>query len=76
MNSTFSTVINFGMLRLLQRIHQLHVQYCLENDAKKSGIKYPHKDCHKAKDGYQDCAVNLEAPTDLLILESVNIADE
>jgi len=40
----------------------------------KSGIKHPHKDSHKAKDGYQDCAVNSEAPTNQQILDAVNIA--
>lgn len=76
MSSTFSTIINFDMLGFLQRIHRLHIQYCLENEAQTSGIKYPHKESHKAKDGHHKCSVNSEAPTNKQILDVVNAARE
>lgn len=76
MSSTFSTIINFDMLGFLQRIHRLHIQYCLENEAQTSGIKYPHKESHKAKDGHHKCSVNSEAPTNKQILDAVNAAIE
>lgn len=52
MSSIFSTVINFGMLGLLRRLHRMHVQFCLEAESQKTGIKYPRIEAHKAKDGH------------------------
>ena len=51
MSSMFSTVINFGMLGLLHRLHRIQVQICLEIELQVSGIKYPHVEAHRAKDG-------------------------
>ena len=50
MSSMFSTVINFGMLGLLHRLHRMQVQICLEIELQVGGIKYPHE-AHRAKDG-------------------------
>lgn len=52
LSSTFSTMINFDMLGLLQRIHRIHVKFCLEAECAETGIKYPHIECHKNKDGH------------------------
>lgn len=54
MSSTFSTIINFGMLGLLRRLHRLHIQICNEAEAEKTGIKYPRVEAHKKKDGQHD----------------------
>ena len=40
MTSVFSTVINFGMLGLLQRLHCLQVQGILESEAEETKIRY------------------------------------
>ena len=54
MSSSFSTIINFGMLGLLRRLHRLHVQTCNEAEGDKTGIKYPRVEAHKKKDGHTD----------------------
>ena len=51
MSSTFSTMINFGMLGLLRRLHRLHIQFTLEAQIEITGIRYPRVEAHKAKDG-------------------------
>ena len=58
MSSVFSTIINFGMLGLLQRIHRLHIQSILESESKETTIKYHHAESHKKKEGHS-CA-NLQ----------------
>ena len=61
MSSTFSTVINFGMLGLLRRLHRMHIQLCLEAESEETGIKYPRIEAHKNKDGHhkpQICSVS------------------
>ena len=52
MSSVFSTVINFGMLGLLQRPHRLHVQGILESESEETEIRYPES--HKRKEGYSN----------------------
>ena len=75
MTPTFSTVLNFGMLSLLQRLHRIHIQYCLENDTETSEmIKYPRKEVHKDKDGHDKQA--LCDPCAIKIIETVNKAKE
>ena len=66
LSSTFSTIINFGMLGLLQRLHRLHVQLCLEAECGDTGIKYPRVDHHKNKDGHcqQDGSCILSTVSD------------
>ena len=41
MSSTFSTVVNFGMLGLLRRLHRLQIQFHLETSSHDTGIVYP-----------------------------------
>ena len=44
MTSMFSTILNFGVLGLLQRLHRIHIQYCLESESDITSIVYPHKE--------------------------------
>ena len=39
MSSTFSTVINSGMLGLLRRLHRMHIQACQEAKSEETGIR-------------------------------------
>ena len=41
MCSTFSTVVNFGMLGLLRRLHRLQIQFHLETTSHATGIVHP-----------------------------------
>ena len=41
MSSTFSTVVNFGMLAFLRRLHRLQIQFHLETSSHDTGIVYP-----------------------------------
>ena len=41
MCSTFSTIVNFGMLGLLRRLHRLQIQFHLETSSHATGIIYP-----------------------------------
>ncbi len=52
MSSTFSTIINFGLLGLLRRLHRLHIHTCKEAQSDETGIKYPKVEAHKKKDGH------------------------
>ena len=78
MTPTFSTVLNFGMLSLLQRLHRIHIQYCLENDSETSEIiKYPRKEIHKDKDGHDRANLcDLSTISNSKIIETVNKAKE
>ena len=65
MSSIFSTVINFGMLGLLRRLHRLHVQFCLESQSEETGIMYPRIQEHKIKDGHgKVCFQSVKSVTD------------
>ena len=52
MTSMFSTILNFGVLGQLQRLHRIHIQYCLESESDITSIVYLHKKIHKKMDGY------------------------
>ncbi len=72
MTSIFSTVINFGMLGLLRRLHRMHIQFCLEAESQETGIRYPKVEAHKNKDGYGDDSVqSVENITIQQIAEAV-----
>lgn len=49
MSSTFSTVINFGVLGLLRRLHRLQLQVKLEAECDVTTTKYPHAEANKGK---------------------------
>jgi len=51
MSTVFSSVLNFGMLGLLRRLHRLHIQAVLQADSEKSSIKFPRAEKNHAKDG-------------------------
>ena len=50
MTSTFSTIINFGLLR---RLHRLQMQSELQAESCKYGVIYPQLKRHENKDGRQ-----------------------
>ena len=50
MSTMFSTVINFGMLGLLRRLHHLHVQFTLQSETG-AGIIFPNILKHQVKEG-------------------------
>ena len=51
-------MINFGMLGLLRRLHRMHVQLSLECESQETGIRYPHLERHKVKDGHGKAVVD------------------
>ena len=53
----FSTILNFGVLGFLQRLHRIHIQHCLEGQSQSTGICYPHREVHKKKDGHQNSRI-------------------
>ena len=72
MTSTFSTVINFGILALLRRLHRLHMQFSLESEADRTGIIYPRACSHKKKEGHnKSMSCNSMLLTNEEILEAV-----
>ena len=52
MTGTFSTIINFSMHALLQRLHRLQIQLQLESEMKETGIQYPRVINHVKKTGF------------------------
>ena len=54
MSSVFSTVLNFGMLGLLRRLHRMQVQFSVESETNETKIKYPNMEAHKMKDGHSE----------------------
>lgn len=74
MSSTFSTMINFGMLGLLQRLHRLQIQSTIQSETS-TGIIFPRVLKHQSKQGdnaYKNYL--LEAITYDNILAAVNRA--
>ena len=61
MSSTFSTVINFGMLGLLRRLHRMQIQISLEAETEKTGIHFPHCEKHAKKHNSATSSVNLSS---------------
>ena len=65
-------VINVGMLGLLRRLHRLQIQFKLEAESVENGIKYPHCEKHKNKDGSNKQVVfSLDCASDTAIAEAV-----
>jgi len=50
MSSTFTSIINFGVLGLLHRLHHLQIQAELQNE---NEVKHPAMERHKSKHGMQ-----------------------
>jgi len=73
MSSTFSTVINFGVLGLLQRLNHLQIQIKLESECDQTKIKYCQVEAHRKKDGHSKAAndsCNIQSITKEEILSS------
>ena len=72
MTTTFSTVINMGMLGLLRRLHRLQIQFRLEAESAQNGIRYPHCEKHNNKDGSNTrVTFSLQGVTDANIEDAV-----
>ena len=54
MTSTFSTIINFSLRDLLNRLHRLQIQLQLEAQTEQTGIEYPRSSVHKIKEGHHN----------------------
>ena len=76
MTPTFSTVVNFGMLGLLRRLHRMHIQSCLEAESVTTGIHFPRVDKHKQKDGHNSPRCCTSCLQDGKIEELVKKAEE
>ena len=77
MSSIFSTVINFGILKLLRPLHWLHIQVCQEAECNQTGIRYPRVEAHKKKDRHHQAKVcHVDSVTDQDIAEAVRCARE
>ena len=77
MSSTSSTVINFRILGLLKQLHRLHIQVCQEAECNQTGIRYPHVQAHKKKDGHHQAKVcHVDSVTNQDNTESVRRARE
>ena len=75
MSSTFSTVINFGMLGLMRRLHRLHIQMTLQAQSSETGVIFPQVEKHKVKDGKNVYVVpSLQGISDENIAEAVSRA--
>jgi len=59
MSSTFSTVINFGVLGFLQRLNRLQIQIKLESECDQTKIRYPRVEAHRKKDGHSKAATDF-----------------
>ena len=46
------------MLGLLRRLHRMHVQFSLECESQETGIRYPHLERHKVKDGHGKAVID------------------
>ncbi len=49
--NSFSTMINFSMLGLLQSLHRLQIQSNLQAQSQSTGVVYPHINKHSCEDG-------------------------
>ena len=52
MTGTFSTMINFTMRDLLQRLHKLHIQNVLQSESDSLGIIFPRQQRSSKKSGH------------------------
>ena len=67
MTGTFSTVVNFSLLGMLQCLHKLHIQEeCQSKTGDALGIFFPHQEKYSCqKDGnkkYQQFSVDISNP--------------
>lgn len=76
LSSTFSTIINFGMLGLLRRLHRIHIQFCLEAESTNTGIAYPRVEKHKKSGQHNSCYCSVLSVANEDILEAIKRARE
>ena len=75
MTSTFSTIINFGMLGLLRRLRRLQIQANLQAESNETGIIFHRANRHQSKDGQSNYQrYSIEKITDECICEAVKRA--
>ena len=70
MNTTFSTVINFGMLGLLRRLHRLQIQTSLPADTD-SVITFPRVEKHQITEARTSYTKSIYNATNQDILDAV-----
>ena len=66
-------LFSYGLLR---RIHRLHIQFSLEAESDKTGIKYPTIEAHKKKDGCNSQQKEHTFPSNEEIVKAVEQAKE
>ena len=73
MTGTFSTIINFSLYGLLQRLHRLQIQLQLESEMNETGIQYPRVLNHLKKSGFSTDSghINLSEVTNELICDTI-----
>ena len=73
MTGTFSTIINFSLYGLLQRLHRLQVQVQLESEMNETGIQYPRVLDHIKKSGFSTDSghANLSEITNQQICDTI-----
>ena len=73
MTGTFSTVINFSIYALLQRLHRLQIQLQLESEMKETGIQYPRVINHVKNSGFSSDTTfpNLTEVSDKAIADTI-----
>ena len=76
LSTTFSTIINFGMLGFLRRIHKIHIQFKLECESTETGITYPRAEKSKIKIGHHNEKDKIALILDDAIGTAVNKAQE
>ena len=76
LSTTFSTIINFGMLGFLRRIHKIHIQFKLECESTETGITYPRAEKNKRKIGHHNEKDKIALISDDAIGTAVNKAQE
>ena len=54
LSSTYSTIINFGMLGFLRRIHKIHIQFRLECESTETKMTYPRAEKNRKKIGHHN----------------------
>ena len=71
MSSTFSTVIHFGMLGLLRRLHRIDIQLRLQAESAQNDIKYTQSKEHKSREKHL-FSYSLDSKSDEYIGDAVD----
>ena len=76
MSGVFSTVINFGILGLLRRLHRLDIQSRLQAEFEKTGITYPDQKYQISKVTKETRITSYQEFSNAAIYESVKKAEK